>query len=211
MPNCNSRCACVIESTSSVTVEGSGRGEKPYRLHAAGVGGAGGSGWEPGDLKWSARSVAPNGWLVADGSPVSRTQYADLYEAIGDAFGDGDGVNTFNLPNYLGRFAMGADPQHPVGSSGGTDGVTIKAENLPQHTHTMNHRHTGLETAGGNVVEWASNALAPGGTAGIRASGEQGLRSGAYSGNTGAGGGVANPTPVQVIPPYTAALPLIKT
>lgn len=41
----------------------------------------------------------PSGWLICDGSEVSRNQYNKLFKAIGTTYGSGDGVNTFNLPN----------------------------------------------------------------------------------------------------------------
>ena len=44
-------------------------------------------------------SSAPTGFLLCDGSAVSRTTYADLYAVIGDTYGSGDGSTTFNLPN----------------------------------------------------------------------------------------------------------------
>ncbi len=44
-------------------------------------------------------SSAPTGFLMCDGSAVSRTTYADLYAVIGDTYGSGDGSTTFNLPN----------------------------------------------------------------------------------------------------------------
>ena len=45
-----------------------------------------------------AGSSAPEGWLVCDGSAVSRTTYADLFAVIGTTYGSGDGNTTFNLP-----------------------------------------------------------------------------------------------------------------
>lgn len=44
-------------------------------------------------------SSAPTGFLLCDGSAVSRTTYADLYAVIGDTYGSGDGSTTFNVPN----------------------------------------------------------------------------------------------------------------
>jgi microcystin-dependent protein len=41
----------------------------------------------------------PEGYLFCDGSPVSRTTYADLFSAIGTTWGSGNGSTTFNLPN----------------------------------------------------------------------------------------------------------------
>lgn len=52
---------------------------------------------------------APDGWLLCDGTAVRRDQYADLFQAIGTAWGAGDGSNTFNLPDMRGRFARGVD------------------------------------------------------------------------------------------------------
>ena len=52
---------------------------------------------------------APEGWLVCDGSAVSRTQYSKLFAAMGVIFGVGDGVNTFNLPDLRGEFIRGFD------------------------------------------------------------------------------------------------------
>ena len=41
---------------------------------------------------------APSGWLVCDGSAISRTTYANLFDVIGTSYGSGDGSTTFNLP-----------------------------------------------------------------------------------------------------------------
>lgn len=45
-------------------------------------------------------STAPSGFLLCDGSAISRTTYADLFQVIGTTYGSGDGATTFNLPNY---------------------------------------------------------------------------------------------------------------
>jgi len=44
-------------------------------------------------------ATAPSGWLLCQGQAVSRTTYADLFAAIGTAFGTGDGSTTFNVPD----------------------------------------------------------------------------------------------------------------
>lgn len=43
-------------------------------------------------------TTAPTGWLVCDGSAVSRTTYASLFSVIGTRYGSGDSSTTFNLP-----------------------------------------------------------------------------------------------------------------
>lgn len=62
----------------------------------------------PGSVIDFAGSSAPSGFLSCDGSAVSRTTYADLYSAIGVAWGAGDGSTTFNVPDLRGAFTRGA-------------------------------------------------------------------------------------------------------
>lgn len=54
-----------------------------------------------------AGNTVPDGWLLCDGSAVSRTDYADLYAVIGDTYGAGDGTSTFNLPDLTDKFIQG--------------------------------------------------------------------------------------------------------
>lgn len=46
----------------------------------------------------TATTTAPPGWLICDGSAVGRDQFPALFDAIGTAYGAGDGVSTFNIP-----------------------------------------------------------------------------------------------------------------
>lgn len=54
-----------------------------------------------------AGETIPQGWLLCDGSAVSRTEYANLYAAIKTAWGHGDNATTFNLPDLRGMFLRG--------------------------------------------------------------------------------------------------------
>jgi len=56
-----------------------------------------------------AMPTAPAGWLYADGRPVSRTTYANLFAAVGTIYGAGDGLTTFNLPDLRDDFIRGWD------------------------------------------------------------------------------------------------------
>lgn len=55
-----------------------------------------------------AGSSAPSGWLICDGSAVSRTTYASLFAITSTTFGVGDGSTTFNLPDLRSRIPVGA-------------------------------------------------------------------------------------------------------
>ncbi len=65
-----------------------------------------------------AGTTIPNGWLLCDGSAVSRTTYAGLYAVIGDTYGNGDGSTTFNLPNLIDKFIEGSATSGTVKSAG---------------------------------------------------------------------------------------------
>lgn len=49
----------------------------------------------------------PYGWMLCDGSEISRSEYANLFNAIGVCWGIGDGSTTFNLPDLRGMFLRG--------------------------------------------------------------------------------------------------------
>ena len=63
-------------------------------------------------------STTPQGWLLCDGSAVSRTDYAALFAVIGTTYGTGDGSTTFNLPNLVDKFVEGSATAGTVKSAG---------------------------------------------------------------------------------------------
>lgn len=96
-----------------------------------------------GEIKYYAGSSAPEGYLVCDGSAVSRTTYAKLFAAIGTKWGAGNGSATFNLPNLIDKVAWGAS----------TAGTYIEA-GLPNITGTLSvgndvNGYTGFSTLSG--------------------------------------------------------------
>jgi microcystin-dependent protein len=97
--------------------------------------------------QWMGTGVIPSGWLLCDGSAVSRTTYSLLYAAVGTAYGTGDGSTTFNLPNLKGRVPAGLDAAQTefdaLAKTGGANTVTLSAAQIPAHTHTTPaHDHT---------------------------------------------------------------------
>lgn len=71
-----------------------------------------------GEVKAYAGNSTPAGWLLCDGSAVSRTTYARLFEVIGETYGSGDGESTFNLPNLIDKFIQGNATAGTVKSAG---------------------------------------------------------------------------------------------
>lgn len=87
-------------------------------------------------------ATPPTGYLICDGSPVSRTTYAALFAAIGITWGPGDGSTTFNLPDMRRRVPVGVGGTNPyailpttLGSYGGADSVILTLNQMAPHTH----------------------------------------------------------------------------
>lgn len=145
-------------------------------------------------------SVAPVGFLICDGSAVSRETFSSLFTAIGTTWGAGDGSTTFNIPDTRGRVLIGAGGAYPVGATGGSSTLTLTIPNLPVHNHNIidpGHVHTAMVPAS-NVTAGAAAGGAVAGNTGASITNIS-------TDNTGSG------TPANILPPYAAVLAIIKT
>lgn len=80
--------------------------------------------------------TAPNGFLICNGSAVSRTAYANLFAVIGTRYGAGNGSTTFNLPKLNdGSFVRGVAPSG-VGTKYSASLPPLTASSAGAHTHT---------------------------------------------------------------------------
>ena len=115
----------------------------------------------PGCIMPYAVSSAPGGWLLCDGSVVSRTTYATLFSLIGSTYGNGDGVNTFNLPNMNGKMVVGFNSSDvnfdSLGEIGGSKTATLTTNELPAHTHTTSTTSNGSHSHTYNDAYFAEN------------------------------------------------------
>jgi microcystin-dependent protein len=127
---------------------------------------SGGTGGVPsGTIMAFAGSTAPSGWLICDGSAVSRTTYSNLFSTVSTNYGAGNGSTTFNLPDLRGRTIFGMDnmggtaanrltttsginANNTLGATGGSQSVTLSTTNLPSHNHTFS----------GNTVTTSDNS-----------------------------------------------------
>ena len=108
-----------------------------------------------GQICLFAGNFAPKGWAICDGSLLSIAQNSALFAILGTQYG-GNGQTTFALPDLRGRVAMGVGggpglSYRNQGEQGGTENVTLTANQMPAHTHAM--------VASGN----ASNSASPNG------------------------------------------------
>lgn len=107
----------------------------------------------------------PAGWLLCDGSVVSQTTYAELYDRIGTKYGTDAGGN-FTLPDMQtnNSFGRGATNDAGLGSNGGLGVVTLTAaeSGLVGHSHVQK-KHAIASDQNSGV---SSAATASGGTTG---------------------------------------------
>lgn len=108
-----------------------------------------------GMISMTGAAAAPTGWLLCNGAAVSRTTYADLFTAIGTAYGVGDGSTTFNVPNLKAKFPIGLDATDTdvdaLGETGGAKTVTLSSAEMPAHTHTIGAASSNDEAAGSGL------------------------------------------------------------
>ena len=85
---------------------------------------------EVGAIKPWTKTTAPDGYLLCDGSAVSRTTYADLFAVISTTYGSGDGSSTFNVPQLQGKMPQGYDGNtYNLAGTGGANTVTVGVTN----------------------------------------------------------------------------------
>lgn len=99
-----------------------------------------------GTITQTARTTAPDGYLLCQGQAVSRTEFASLFSAIGTVYGVGNGSTTFGIPDMRGRAAVGLSATETefdsLNEAGGVKSVSLTAAQNGEHTHTQNaHTH----------------------------------------------------------------------
>ena len=66
-------------------------------------------------LPYAGTVLPSNKFKFCDGEELARGTYSKLFNIIGEKYGAGDGVQTFNLPNLIGRFLECTDNTDTVG------------------------------------------------------------------------------------------------
>lgn len=122
-----------------------------------------------GSVFFHSTASPPVGYLIADGSAVSRATFSALFSVIGITYGAGNGSTTFNLPNITGRVIAGVDSggvnlsATGLGTAavltavGGAQTHLLTTAEIPSHTHgnslnDLGHTHPGGQAnSAGNV------------------------------------------------------------
>jgi microcystin-dependent protein len=168
----------------------------------------------PGTMLGTARATAPTGFLLCDGSAVSRTTFAALFAAISTTYGSGNGSTTFNLPDLRGRTLVGVDGAanrltalDTLGAAGGEQLHTLLASEMPSHTHPAGSLFTSI--AVNESFQVFGNASGSSSFAeGFKAIPNWGNVSNAIGGSTAAAGSGGSHNVMQ---PYQVGNYMIKT
>jgi microcystin-dependent protein len=80
-------------------------------------------------------STAPSGWLICDGSEISRTAYSSLFSVCGETYGVGDTTTTFNIPDLRQKFVLGKSASGTGSTLGETGGEIDHDHSVPSHYH----------------------------------------------------------------------------
>lgn len=95
-----------------------------------------------GQIVESGSATVEPGFLLCDGSAVSRTTYSALFTKIGTIWGAGDGSTTFNVPDLRGRATIGS------GTGSGLTARTVGQQTIGEENHVLTvaelaaHNHT---------------------------------------------------------------------
>ena len=116
-----------------------------------------------------AGTAIPDGFLLCDGTAVSRAAYAKLFAAIGTAYGVGNGSTTFNLPDLVGYFIKGGTPD------GVKNADTTKPNGLTVASTTPGATGSTTPGATGGPSTASSESTTPGATGGPSTASSEGV------------------------------------
>ncbi len=93
------------------------------------------------EIRMFAGNFNPRTWAFCQGQLLSIAQNTALFSLLGTTYG-GDGIVTFQLPDFRGRIALGTGqgpglPGIILGEVAGTNTVTLLTANLPTHNHPL--------------------------------------------------------------------------
>jgi microcystin-dependent protein len=101
-----------------------------------------------------AGSSAPTGYLLCDGTAVSRSTYSALFAITSTTYGVGDGTTTFNLPDLRTRVPVGKNATGTFATLGGTGGAethTLTSAEMPAHVHSVDPPSTNFTSGNGSA------------------------------------------------------------
>lgn len=158
-------------------------------------------------------SSAPAGWILCDGSAVSRTTYSALFAVLSTAYGVGNGTTTFNVPDLKGRVPAGKEASATrltathfggdstaLGATGGSESHTLTEAQLAEHDHGVTDPgHVHNFSNNGPIVTGGATSIATGAGANIQTTTIQSATTGVTVNNAGSGNAHNNTQPTIIV------------
>lgn len=168
-----------------------------------------------GQIVESGAGTVEPGFLLCDGSSVSRSIYAALFSKIGTIWGVGDGSTTFNVPDLRGRATIGSGTgsgltARTVGQQTiGEETHTLTVAELAAHNHVINISDPGHVHSTSNFVFTVNNNISVGAPG--NASNAPGVVNSAVTGITATSNNNGSGTAHNTMQPSAVVTKLIKT
>ena len=124
-----------------------------------------------GEIRVFSFNFPPKGWAFCNGQTMAIQQNQAIFALIGTTYG-GDGVTTFQLPNFQGNCMISQGTSlngssYVIGQTAGEASHTLLISEMPQHSHPVQ-----VASANANTTSAVSNL--PAVTAAINAYGSPG-------------------------------------
>jgi microcystin-dependent protein len=121
-----------------------------------------------GEIRLFPYNFAPRGWAFCQGQILAIAQNTALFSLLGTTYG-GNGQTTFALPDLRGRVpnSAGQGPglsNYTLGEQGGSENVTLIAQQMPAHNHPIAVNNSGANTgrpSGAYPGQTSGNTYAP--------------------------------------------------
>jgi microcystin-dependent protein len=173
--------------------------------------------FSPGDLKYTTRSSAPSGWVLAEGQLLSKTAYPDLWAvaqaevAAGNPLYANVDANNFRIADLRGRVLVHPDgtagrlsANDTLGAASGAEKHTLTTAELPSHQHALDPSGSAWHVAKSDTVP-GTQAVAAGDASRAISVGSGVVSSMQATASAGSGSAHNN------MPPYIVVNVLVKT
>lgn len=113
-----------------------------------------------GEIRVVSFNFPPKGWALCNGQTLSISQNAALFSLLGTMYG-GNGVQTFQLPNFQARMPMHFGNGYVQGETSGEQSHTLILNEIPTHNHLAVGVTANANSSAASANTWAAASLNP--------------------------------------------------